>query len=423
MADVINIGSKVTTVNVSPVFDVYSRVIIHISDNEQVSVGDETGRTLEFDNPFGNEAMAQRILSSLNGFQYRPYDADGALLNPAAEIGDALETTTSYGGIYTRDRNFGRLMKADVSAPCDEEVDHEYKFESPQERKFKRDVGEVRASLIITNTMIQSEVEERQAQGEVLASRITQTANAITAEVTRATEAEGTLASQLSVQADQISAKVSATGGSHASFGWTLNNNSHTWYSGNQEVMKITASGLIVNGEVNAKSGTIGGFTIGQNALTYNDLNYGDTNKNYGAYIGQSGIQLGKNFKVDNAGNVSATNMVLSGTLTVGGTQITAARLGQGALAGYDWQNGSYGGTTPAQYSLGGAAGYYGGASGSSPPGNFYAGSFHAMSTLEVFGSGSLRCRGAFYLGGTNARWQTATIDGTTINYVGLPPQ
>ena len=183
--------------------------------------------------------------------------------------------------------------------------------------------------------------------------------------------------------------------------------------------MKVSASGLIVKGEVQATSGTIGGFKIGSDSLTYNDLGYGDTNKNYGVYIGQSGIQLGKNFKVDTAGNVSASNMVLSGTLTVGGTQITAARLGQGALAGYNWENGSYGGTTPKQYTLGAAGGYYGGTSGSSPPGSFYAGSLYAVNSMEVFGSGTLRCRGSFVYKGTYASWKTATVGGTTINYLG----
>ena len=164
--DVIELGNKVAKVDVSPAFDAYSKVIIHISDDTQVVAGNDSGRTLEIDNPFGNQEMADRMLASLQGFQYRPYTANGALLDPAAEIGDALSTETSYGGIYTRSRNFGRLMKADVSAPTDEEIDHEYKFESPTERKFKRTVGEVKASILLTNERIDLEVSERKAQGD-----------------------------------------------------------------------------------------------------------------------------------------------------------------------------------------------------------------------------------------------------------------
>ena len=234
-------------------------------------------------------------------------------------------------------------------------------------------MGDVRASLIIQSNMIQAEVAERKAQGDILASRITQTsdaitaevsarqtainglsdtmnsrftqtANAITAEVNRASTAEGNLSASLSIQASEIAAKVSASGGG-GSFSWVMNSSSHTWKANNSDVMRISASGLWLKGQIEASSGKIGGFDIGANALTYNGLNWGDTSKNYGAYIGQSGIQLGKNFKVDNAGNVSATNMTLTGTLTIGGSTITAEALRQGAQQSYN-NYGSWNGTS-----------------------------------------------------------------------------
>ena len=362
MADVISLGQRVSSVDVSPKFQPYSKVIIHIDDDNAVEVGNNTGRTLEFDNPFGSEAMAQNILNRLSGYQYQPYQADGALLDPAAEIGDAVGTATSYGGLYTRSRKFGRLMKADISAPHDEEINHEFKYESPQERKFTRVTGEIRASIILTNNMLQSEVAERKAQGDELSSRLTQTSNAITAEVSRATEAEGNLSASLSIQASEIAAKVSANGGG-GSFSWVLDSSSHTWKSNNADVMRISASGLWVKGQIEATSGKIGGFDIGTNALSYNGLTWGDTSRNYGAYIGQSGIQLGKNFKVDNGGNVTASNMTLSGTLNIGGQAITADALRQGAQQSYNNYS-SWNGTTSTvnsngSYWSGGAAGGY----------------------------------------------------------------
>ena len=373
MSDVINLGKRMQNLDVSPQFDTYSKVIIHIDDDTQVSAGNDSGRVMEVDNPLGTQALANEMLARLKGFRYQPYQADGALLDPAAEIGDAVNTPSAYGGIYTRNRTFGRLMRADISAPHDEEINHEYQFESPQERKYTREMGEVRASLIIQSNMIQAEVVARQNADNEMSSRITQTsnaitaevvarqtaingltdtmnsrftqtANAITAEVNRATQAEGNLSASLSIQASEIAAKVSASGGG-GSFSWVLNSTSHTWKSNNSDVMRISASGLWIKGQVEASSGKIGGFDIGANALTYNGLNWGDTSKNYGAYIGQSGIQLGKNFKVDNAGNVSATNMTLTGTLTIGGSTITADALRQGAQQSYN-NYGSWNGTT-----------------------------------------------------------------------------
>lgn len=389
-----------SNLDVSPQFDTYSKVIIHIDDDTQVSVGDDSGRVFEIDNPLGTQALAQEMLAKLRGFRYQPYQADGALLDPAAEIGDAVNTPSSYGGIYTRNRTFGRLMKADISAPHDEEINHEYQYESPQERKYKREMGDVRASLIIQSNMIQAEVVARQnadnemssritqtsdaitaevsarqtavdglrtetntkinqtnaaISAEVVArqtaingltdtmnSRFTQTANAITAEVNRATQAEGNLSASLSIQASEIAAKVSASGGG-GSFSWVMDSSSHTWKSNNTDVMRISASGLWLKGQIEASSGKIGGFDIGANALTYNGLNWGDTSKNYGAYIGQSGIQLGKNFKVDNAGNVTAPRLTVD-TLYIGGTAVSASTLNSRANSAYSWTsgNGSY---------------------------------------------------------------------------------
>lgn len=342
MSDSIYIGNRASNIDVSPQFQPYSKVIIHIDDDTQVVAGNNTGRTLEIDNPFGNQQMANAILQSLSGFQYQPYNADEVLLDPAAEIGDAIETPTIHGGIYSRNRSFGRLMKADVAAPNDEEINHEYVFETPTERAYKRQVEDVKASFILTNNLIQ-------------------------AEVSRATEEEGTLRSTLSVQATEIAAKVSQSGGG-GSFSWVLNSNSHTWKSNNTDVMRISASGLWIKGTVEAATGKIGGFDIGSTALSYNGLTWGDTSKNYGVYIGQSGIQLGKNFSVSNSGAITASSMSLKGTLTflnsdgtLAGT-MSAADLRQGAKRandGYSDWNSAYASTNVGGYCYGGAGGGY----------------------------------------------------------------
>ena len=473
MADVINLGQRVSSVDVSPQFQPYSKVIIHIDDDTVVEVGNNTGRVLEFDNPFGSKEMAQNILNKLSGFQYQPYQADGALLDPAAEIGDAISTATSYGGMYTRSRKFGRLMKADVSAPHDEEINHEFKYESPQERQFTRVTGEIKASIIITNNLIQSEVVNRKSENEELSSRLTQTAESlttevlrataaegtlssritqnadsitaevdrarteegtlsskitqnaesITAEVTRATKAEGNLQSTLSVQASEIAAKVNASGGVNesGSFSWKLNSSGHRWYANGSKtpVMSITASGLTVNGTVNATAGKIGGFKIGASALQYNDLEYGDTEKSKGIYIGTSGIQLGKSFKVSTSGavtatNISAENMKLTGTLTIGDSTISADDLRIGAQKSYDNYD-SWNGTTSTvdnngSYWTGGAGGGYAYSAAASSSSSSYP---------SGFSCGVLWAKVGINVAGTGASWKHVVINGVAINYLG----
>lgn len=387
MSDTISLARRVTQVDVSPQFDNYSKVVIHVSDDTTYVAGNDTGRTLEIYNPFGTQAMAGNILSSLRGYQYQPYVAQGALLDPAAEIGDAVNMRGAYGGIYTRERTFGRLMKADVSAPHDEEINHEYKFETPQERQFKRQIDDVKASLIIANDRISAEVTARQNGDAQLQSSITQTASAITASV------------------------VARNGGSTSSFGWSLLSNAHRWYANGQEVMSVTASGLTVKGNVQATSGTIGGFTIGASAL-YNNMPSMSATQSSGVYIGTDGIKLGQSFRVDstgqvNASNIAANNMVLTGVLTIGGQQITADALRSGAQSAYS--TGSY-------WSGGSGYGYsYNNAtkeSGGTYPNFFRANGIVAARSFSCYGSTML-------LGSYSAKWMSKTIAGVTIRYLG----
>lgn len=376
MSDTINVLQRVDNVEKAPLFNTYSRVVIAIDDETEASAGTSTtGRTLDLSNPlFGSASVAQKTLNRLQGFQYQPYKADGAILDPAAELGDAISANGVYGGIYTRDRVFGRLMKATVSAPHDEEINHEYQYETPTERKLKRQMGDVKA--------------------------------------------------EFAIQATQIAAKVSQVGGTNSSFGWTLTSTAHTWYSGNTQVMKVNSSGLEVKGKITATSGYIGngsqGFEITSTAIRNGMTSLTDTTHN-GIYIGTNGIALGKGkFKVDTSGNITASGIRLQGTLTflnadgtTAGT-MSAADLRQGALRannGYSNWNSAYTSTSAGGYCYGGAGGGY--SWNRAKVGDETASYFRA-STLVVDNSVTLMGHGVGNY--------TATINGVTIPYWGWGP-
>ena len=65
MSDIVNIRRRASSLEASPQFDSYSKVIIHVSDESTVTVGNDTGRTLEIDNPVGTQQMAADILARL----------------------------------------------------------------------------------------------------------------------------------------------------------------------------------------------------------------------------------------------------------------------------------------------------------------------------------------------------------------------
>ena len=65
MSDVINLMKKAESVDVSPSFDVYSKVIVNISDDEQKSYGNELGRTMEITNPLFGSQVPEKLLARL----------------------------------------------------------------------------------------------------------------------------------------------------------------------------------------------------------------------------------------------------------------------------------------------------------------------------------------------------------------------
>lgn len=336
----VNILKRAREMEVSPQFDGYAGVRIFVGTDDDgnaivVESGNTDGRTLEIKNPLGTQEMADNILADIQGYQYQPLSATGALLNPAAEMGDGVTVNGVYSGVFVRATQFGRLMASDIAAPTDEEIEHEFAIETASDRQYTRFVQQTKAMLKITNQAITAEAEAR-------------------------TAADATINATLSIQATQIAARVTKTGGSQSSFGWVLNDTSHTWYSGNQMVMRVNSSGLEVKGKVTATSGLIGGFTIGSNSIYSNGMSSMSSTQTTGVHVGTDGIKLGQNFKVWTNGNVEANNMTLTGTLNVGGSNITASALRQGAQEGYNWGSGGggYGGySSKAAYSLAGAGG------------------------------------------------------------------
>lgn len=140
MSDKTYLGDFVSELGTSPEFMPYSKVVLWYDDEHAFTSGDDSGRTLEADLPFATQAIADSILQRVKGYVYRPYTAQDALLNPAAELGDGVTVNGMYGVLADVETEFSGLMKNRVSAPADEEIDHEYPYLSPEDRALKRKV-------------------------------------------------------------------------------------------------------------------------------------------------------------------------------------------------------------------------------------------------------------------------------------------
>jgi hypothetical protein len=311
----VNVRKFVSSLEKQEEFDGYSGVTIVVSDEMEYSAGSDTGRTLTLECPWGSQKMANDILAKIRGWQYQPYTASDAHLNPAAEIGDGVSVGSVYSGIYQKDVSHGPLYTANLSAPGGEKINYKYEYKSPTTRKIERQHKEVKASLAVMADQILAEVEARESDTE-------------------------SLTAALNIQAGGISAKVDRKGGDNASFGWSLTADGWTLTSNGGTVLKADKSGLSVTGKITATSGVIGGLTIKNGYLSTNGQTWGGTNTN-GIYFGPNGIQLGKYFTVDSSGNLTAYSGKFLGT-------VQAGSIDYGGNAGY------FDGAGLASFSVGG---------------------------------------------------------------------
>lgn len=291
----INVRKSLSSLEKQDTFNGYSKVVVAVADELEYSAGTDSGRTLTLDCPWGTQKMAEDILSRIQGFQYQPYTADGAHIDPAAEIGDGFAAGNLYSGIYSKNVSHGALYTANVSAPGGEKINYKYEYKTPTQRKIERHYSEMKSTFKVQADQISAEVSARIEQGDELTSR-------------------------LDIQSDQISARVTKTGGSGSSFGWELLDDSWTVKANNTTVFQITKSGAEVRGKITALSGKIGGFDIQSDYLSYNNQVWNGTNSR-GIYIGVNGIQCGSEangVQITPTGNLYAENGYFRGSVSAG---------------------------------------------------------------------------------------------------------
>lgn len=131
--------------------------------------------------PWATQQMANDLLAKAQGFEYQGFEAGMAALPGEAERGDAVTVNGIYGMIADRTLYFNPGMNSDISAPYEEEVNHEFQYVSPIKQEFDRKIGKVQASLTVDIDNIKLEVED---EINKLSSSITVQLDSITSQIT-----------------------------------------------------------------------------------------------------------------------------------------------------------------------------------------------------------------------------------------------
>ena len=134
------IGNNVTSLETSPALAAISRVTLYYDDTNAFTAGDNTGYALEADCPWATQGIVNAVLASLAGYVYRPFAASDTLVDPALELGDILYINGVTYQLMQMTTAFDALYTADIGAPQDKAIDHEYPYLTPTERALRRKV-------------------------------------------------------------------------------------------------------------------------------------------------------------------------------------------------------------------------------------------------------------------------------------------
>lgn len=143
----VNIGTKVGHFESSDAFEPITRVTLYWDDeNAFTSPADpedasDTGREIVADCLSATQAMADNLLAQLKGFQYQPYTSNKAWLDPAYEIGDVVYIRGMWSYLTNVSSSISTGVICSVSAPYEQEVDHEFPYAGTVSRNLKRKVA------------------------------------------------------------------------------------------------------------------------------------------------------------------------------------------------------------------------------------------------------------------------------------------
>ena len=154
------VGRQAAYIEDIPAMEPIGKVILKVDDNNAyVSKSDTVGVTLEADCAYGSQRIADDLLAQLQGYVYRPVQAEDALIDPAAELGDGITISGVYTVLAQKDTLWDALSAADIGAPGSAEMESEFRFTSAAEMKFQYQLATTRSLIAKNSESVQILVE------------------------------------------------------------------------------------------------------------------------------------------------------------------------------------------------------------------------------------------------------------------------
>lgn len=136
-----------------------SGIELMVDEKNMYFAGNDDGYVMTIECPYGTQQMATDLLAKAKGFEYQGFTAEQVILPPETELGDGVTVAGIYGMVARRSFKFTPGMTSNIEAPRELEVQHEYKYSSPQQRKTERQIAQTRSTFTKTAEEITLKVE------------------------------------------------------------------------------------------------------------------------------------------------------------------------------------------------------------------------------------------------------------------------
>lgn len=301
LSDKVFVGSRTAQLEVGDIPSNISRVNLSVDSDHYYTAGDDTGKALEVSCPWGSQAMADNILSAVKDYIYQPYTAEDALLDPAAEIGDAVTVGGIYSIISGIDIDFDLAFASTISAPESDEIDDEYPYQSRERRETNRQLAQTRSLISKTSEEIRLEVEN---------------------------EIEG-LSSNISVQLDSITSTVQGLNGQVSTISQKVNNITLTVQNGtDRSYIDLSVGGVTVASQVIRFTGDVvfeSSLTDGSTMISGDNILTGEVSAEYIRLGGEMAVYESLSSRADLGGYIGyVTSYDYNGSRTYGMGMIEA---------------------------------------------------------------------------------------------------
>ena len=211
------IGAKAQTANNVYTYPPVSKVILIVDDENVYMAGTDEGTVIEKECPYATQAMADNLLSMLQGYQYQSIEADAARITPTAELGDGITVNGIYTQLAYKNIRFSTGAVVDVAAPGSVEAEHEYQqsgsISSDTSWKLAQTYSRISKTADEILLEVGSNMDDLSASIDIKIDGITSTVQGQAGQI-----------SQISQRVDSISSTVQGQGGQISSINQTLTN-------------------------------------------------------------------------------------------------------------------------------------------------------------------------------------------------------